>query len=123
MKKSKAIKEVAANPLGKALHKHVNSGQWCVTLEQLQTFKSQVKQIWLEGKIPEDADDPNPYHWDPEVGPNMYSVNQYFVKPYTSRNGGMSYALLCNPQGIECTVFVTPSWSEGVFEFVDRVTR
>ena len=51
----------------------------------------------------------------------MYQVNKYFIKPRTAAAGGMSYALMLHPEGLECDVFITHAWAEGVFEFVDKV--
>merc|ERR1719346_79958 len=33
----------------------------------------------------------------------------------------MSYALLKNPKGIQCDLFVTHAWAEGSYEFIDKV--
>ena len=60
---------------------------------------------------------------DEGVGPNLYDVNDYFVKPLTEQAGGMSYALMKHPQGLLCEVFVSHAWAEGVFELADHVRR
>ena len=48
-------------------------------------------------------------------------MNEHFIKPLTLRAGGMSYALMRNPDGLECDVFVTHAWAEGCFEFCEKV--
>ena len=61
-------------------------------------------------------------------GPDLYEVNEHFVKPLTSAAGGMSYALMKHPQGLLCEVFISHAWAEGrelswVFEGVFGVGR
>ena len=50
-------------------------------------------------------------------------MNEHFIKPVTAKAGGMSYALMLHPAGLECDLFVTHAWAEGVFEFVDKCRR
>ena len=47
----------------------------------------------------------------------MYVVNDHFIKPVTAMYGGMSFALMLHPDGLECDVFATHAWMEGGFEF------
>lgn len=42
-------------------------------------------------------DDSNPFHNDAKHGPNLYRVNEEYVKPVTLKAGGMSYALMKHP--------------------------
>lgn len=56
--------------------------------------------------------------WDDDLelriwGPDLYEVNEHFVKPLTSAAGGMSYALMKHPQGLLCEVFISHAWAEG----------
>jgi len=53
----------------------------------------------------------------------MYAVNQHFIQPRTRAAGGVSYALMLHPKGMDCDIFVTHAWSEGVFEFTRKVLR
>ena len=52
------------------------------------------------------------YHFT-DQGPDLYEVNEYFVKPLTRAAGGMSYALMKHPQGLLCEVFISHAWAEG----------
>eukprot|EP00959_Pyramimonas_sp_CCMP1952_P469610 9495237-Pyramimonas_sp.AAC.1 len=61
---------------------------------------------------------------DSAVGPNIYTVIDQLIKPMTrldGPSGGASYALMHHPNGIECEVFITHAWAEGIYEFIDRV--
>ncbi|CAE6939564.1 unnamed protein product, partial [Symbiodinium sp. CCMP2456] len=73
--------------------------------------------------IPDNLFHSNDRHHDPRHGPNMYQVNEHFVKPLTRAAGGMSYALMLHPRGLPCEVFISHAWAEGVFEFADAVLR
>lgn len=46
-------------------------------------------------------------------GPNLYQVNDHYVKPLTLAAGGMSYALMKHPEGLLCQVFISHAWAEG----------
>lgn len=94
-----------------------------MTKTDLEAFERAVRAAWAAGRIPNDALDPNPHHDDPAVGPNMYAVTEHFIRPMTAAAGGMSYALMLHPGGLECDVFVTHAWAEGVFEFVSKCLR
>lgn len=50
-----------------------------------------------------------------------YQVNDYVVKPMTLAAGGMSYALMKHPQGLDCHVFISHSWHEGIFHLQSNV--
>lgn len=51
----------------------------------------------------------------------MYTVTEQYIKPVTAAAGDVSWALMKHPQGLPCDVFITHAWSEGIFEFVDKV--
>lgn len=110
---------------GMALHRMVPPHMWCVTAADLKRFKQDVWDAWCAGRIPDndDEDFKNPYHNDPDIGPNIYQVNKHFIMPETKRAGGMSYALMLHPEGLVCDVFVTHAWAEGIFEFISKVLR
>eukprot|EP00929_Paragymnodinium_shiwhaense_P073241 TRINITY_DN3726_c0_g2_i1.p1 TRINITY_DN3726_c0_g2~~TRINITY_DN3726_c0_g2_i1.p1 ORF type:complete len:610 (-),score=45.74 TRINITY_DN3726_c0_g2_i1:86-1915(-) len=103
----------------------IDPSRWCITREDLDFFEKEVKQLWKSGQIPDDPDPAlcNPYHDDPKIGPNLYRVNECYIKPKTREAGGMSWALMRNPGGLECDVFATHAWVEGVFEFTRKVRR
>lgn len=48
-------------------------------------------------------------------------VNEHVVKPMTLAAGGMSYALMKHPEGLDCQVFVSHSWREGIFHLDSSV--
>ncbi|CAE6915515.1 unnamed protein product, partial [Symbiodinium sp. KB8] len=56
-------------------------------------------------------------------GPNLYQVNEHYVKPLTLAAGGMSYALMKHPEGLLCQVFISHAWAECLFELGDLVRR
>ena len=42
-------------------------------------------------------------------------------KPVTDLAGKMSWALMRNPEGLDCDVFISHAWQEGIFEFLSKV--
>eukprot|EP00929_Paragymnodinium_shiwhaense_P100921 TRINITY_DN6361_c0_g1_i2.p1 TRINITY_DN6361_c0_g1~~TRINITY_DN6361_c0_g1_i2.p1 ORF type:complete len:644 (-),score=74.97 TRINITY_DN6361_c0_g1_i2:587-2518(-) len=99
---------------------HVDASRWCITREDLCSFAAEVRAAWEAGEIPEDPEHPNLYHNDPSIGPNIYAVNEHFIKPRTME-AGVSWALMKHPEGLPCDAFVTHSWHEGIFEFAEKV--
>ena len=55
------------------------------------------------------------------IGPNMYNVVDNYIKPLCEQAGNSSWALLRNPDGLSCDVFITHGWAEGIYEFIDKV--
>lgn len=102
---------------GQELHERVPPHMWCITRQDLVHFESTVRQAWLRGEIPDNQFQPNKFHHDPDIGPNIHQVNEHFIKPITRHSGGMSYALMLHPSGLPCDLFVTHCWAEGIFEF------
>mmetsp|Transcript_103664 Transcript_103664/g.288578 ORF Transcript_103664/g.288578 Transcript_103664/m.288578 type:complete len:539 (+) Transcript_103664:53-1669(+) len=105
------------------LHKDLDPAFWCITRQDLDVFEQEVRELWQQGGIPDDPAFPNSHHEDPDVGPSIYQVNEYYIKPTTLAAGGMSWALMRNPGGLRCDAFVTHAWSEGVFEFCRKLRR
>lgn len=56
-----------------------------------------------------------------DEGPNVYTVNDQFIKPINGLFGDTSFALLWHPCGLKCDLFITHAWMEGIFEFTDKV--
>lgn len=75
---------------------------------------------------------------DPEIGPDLYLVNDQVIKPLTNGDDwsiwmklmigwkklaaedaikGTSWALMKNPKGLDIQLFVSHAWQEGIFEF------
>ncbi|CAK9051869.1 unnamed protein product [Durusdinium trenchii] len=100
----------------KRLHQEVPPHRWCVTLQEFQHFVRDVRVAWragLWGQVPSHS---TISFQDDSSGPNVYQVNVDFVKPCTLRAGGMSYALMLHSGGLDCEVFVSHAWAEGIFE-------
>jgi hypothetical protein len=55
------------------------------------------------------------------IGPSVYEVVKQFVKPTTAAAGDMSWALMKHSDGLECDLFISHGWSEGIFEFISKV--
>mmetsp|Transcript_67290 Transcript_67290/g.186440 ORF Transcript_67290/g.186440 Transcript_67290/m.186440 type:complete len:579 (-) Transcript_67290:192-1928(-) len=105
---------------GMGSEKGVPVQSWCVTREDLVFLRDDIKRAIASGEIAPTERDP----FDPKddvVGPNMYTCCDQYIKPLTKRAGSMSWALLRHPDGLECDLFVTHAWIEGIFEFVDKV--
>ncbi|CAE7808106.1 unnamed protein product [Symbiodinium sp. CCMP2592] len=92
---------------------------WCVTLEDLRQFRRLVMHAVAQGEIRPHARDMFDSS-DLSIGPSVYTVTDQFIKPVTALAGGMSWALLKNPTGVDCHVFMTHCWAEGIYEFIDR---
>ena len=54
-------------------------------------------------------------------GPSIYTVNEQYIKPVTQQAGKMNWALMRHPDGLECELFISHAWQEGVFEFLAKV--
>ena len=54
-------------------------------------------------------------------GPSIYTVNEQYIKPVTQQAGKMSWALMRHPDGLDCELFISHAWQEGVFEFLAKV--
>lgn len=105
---------------GRAAHQRVNMSKWAVTKSDLEQFKRLVMHAILDGKITPTEKDP----FDPKDflgGPSMYTVTEQFIKPTTQAAGDVSWSLMKHPDGVECDLFITHGWAEGVFEFIDKV--
>ena len=48
-------------------------------------------------------------------------MNEQYIKPVTQQAGKMSWALMRHPDGLECELFISHAWQEGVFEFLAKV--
>ena len=61
--------------------------------------------------------------WDRtcRYGPSIYTVNEQYIRPVTAEAGMMSWALMRNPDGLDCDLFISHAWQEGVFEFLRKV--
>ena len=112
-------------------HLRVPPEKWCITKVEFFDFVEEVRD-WAKSNRPRAANlrclDSTMsgccrFCQDQDIGPNLYEVNDYFVKPLTQQAGGMSFALMKHPLGLLCEVFVSHAWSEGIFELADHVRR
>jgi hypothetical protein len=105
---------------GKALHQAVPPERWCVTRRDLWDFRRAVRKATINGLIRPTGMDPFDIN-DNKVGPSIHTVNDQFIKPVTADAGDPSWALMLHPEGLECDVFISHCWQEGIYEFIDRV--
>eukprot|EP00928_Gymnodinium_smaydae_P085699 TRINITY_DN6925_c0_g3_i1.p1 TRINITY_DN6925_c0_g3~~TRINITY_DN6925_c0_g3_i1.p1 ORF type:complete len:640 (-),score=64.45 TRINITY_DN6925_c0_g3_i1:190-2109(-) len=102
----------------------LNPAMWCITRDDLNAFEREVREMWENGEIPDSQQFPNKNHDNRNIGPNMYQVNEHYIKPRLQRSGAYSWALSRHEEGIgPCDVFATHAWSEGIFEFCSKVRR
>eukprot|EP00435_Cladocopium_sp_Y103_P016088 s32_g4.t1 len=111
-------------------HLRVPPEKWCITKAEFFAFVEEVRSLWESGtwKIDWHATSHSGGSYgssstvtrrftqlfqDEVSGPNLYEVNERFVKPLTREAGGMSYALMKHPDGLLCQVFISHAWAEG----------
>lgn len=105
---------------GAELHRSILAKKWCVTRADLQQFRQIVMVAVASKKItPTDLDRFSLE--DNEIGPCVHTMCHQLIKPLTAEVGGMSWALMLHPDGLECDLFVTHGWAEGIYEFLDKV--
>ncbi|CAE7234846.1 unnamed protein product [Symbiodinium microadriaticum] len=108
-------------PEALALHEAVTPDRWCVTRSDLIYLRHEVWRAIQCGEIrPLDRTDrfvPS----DDLYGPNIYTVNKQYIMPVTVEAGKVSWALMRHPEGLDCDVFISHAWQEGVFEFLSKV--
>eukprot|EP00928_Gymnodinium_smaydae_P059146 TRINITY_DN4239_c0_g2_i1.p1 TRINITY_DN4239_c0_g2~~TRINITY_DN4239_c0_g2_i1.p1 ORF type:complete len:602 (+),score=63.19 TRINITY_DN4239_c0_g2_i1:62-1867(+) len=111
---------------GKLMHGMSGSGEavpierWCISREDLVFLRVQLQRALFNGVIrPTELDEFTAS--DDIIGPNMYTVCEQYIKPLTLEAGSMSWALLRNPTGLQCDLFITHAWIEGIYEFIDKV--
>lgn len=103
-----------------ALHSEISADRWCVTSSDLTFLKKEVQAAIRRCDIrPHGRDD---FEISDEIyGPSIYTVNEQYIKPVTSLAGMMSWALMRNPAGLDCHLFISHAWQEGIFEFLGKV--
>lgn len=109
-----------------ALHEAVSPDKWCVTYADLRYLRQQVIGAIQQGLILSSPssygdDESKKSEDDDEFGPSIYVVNEQYIKPITAQAGKMSWALMMNPDGLDCHLFVSHAWQEGIFEFLSKV--
>ena len=105
-----------------ALHEAVPPDRWCVTRADLQYMRQEVRQAIDDGEIrPPECGSDNFQASDTHYGPSIYTVNKQHIMPVTEQAGKISWALMRHPDGLECDLFISHAWQEGVFEFLSKV--
>eukprot|EP00928_Gymnodinium_smaydae_P000934 TRINITY_DN10343_c0_g1_i3.p1 TRINITY_DN10343_c0_g1~~TRINITY_DN10343_c0_g1_i3.p1 ORF type:complete len:587 (-),score=62.49 TRINITY_DN10343_c0_g1_i3:73-1833(-) len=108
--------------LGHTLHTRIPPDRWCVTIEDLRFLWDEIRRAVRDGRVtPTDSDAFDLA--DRTYGPNVYTINEQYIKPITAEAGGPAWALMRHPDGIACDVFVSHAWLEGIFEFLGKVLR
>ena len=99
------------------LHRSVPADRWCVTHRDLIFLCQEVCSALRCGQIlPGPEDDASEAY-----GPSIYTVNEQYIMPVTQQAGKMSWALMRHPDGLDCELFISHAWQEGVFEFLAKV--
>ncbi|CAK8989222.1 Uncharacterized protein SCF082_LOCUS1718 [Durusdinium trenchii] len=109
-----------------AMHEFVSPDRWCVTRLDLQSLRLEVLKAVQSGSIfsrsySQDTTISQESEDDDEFGPSIYTVTEQYIKPVTAEAGKMSWALMRNPFGLDCDLFVSHAWQEGIFEFLSKV--
>ncbi|CAJ1435608.1 unnamed protein product [Effrenium voratum] len=99
------------------LHRSVPADRWCVTYWDLDFLCQEVLSALGRGEIQPGPDDDA----SEAYGPSIYTVTEQYIKPVTKEAGKMSWALMRNPDGLQCDLFISHAWQEGVFEFLTKV--
>ena len=99
------------------LHRSVPADRWCVTYWDLDCLRQEVLSALGRGEIQPGPDDDA----SEAYGPSIYTVTEQYIKPVTKEAGKMSWALMRNPDGLQCDLFISHAWQEGVFEFLTKV--
>ena len=99
------------------LHRSVPADHWCVTYWDLLFLRQEVQSALRCGEIQPGLED----DVSEDYGPSIYTVNEQYIKPVTQDAGKMSWALMRNPDGLQCDLFINHAWQEGVFEFLAKV--
>jgi hypothetical protein len=113
---------------------YIHPSRWGIDRDGLAIFEEEVNELWQQGLIPAcdekhdsiqhgGAKKPSFGHDLDNVGPSLYQVTEHYIKPTTKKAGGMSWALMMNPGGLEIDCFATHAWIEGVWEFIKKVRR
>ncbi|CAE7723632.1 unnamed protein product [Symbiodinium sp. CCMP2592] len=104
------------------LHNIVTPDRWCVTWQDLEYLEATVQSAIRKGGIvpPENGMD-DFLGSEKKHGPSIYTVTEQHIKPVTALAGKMSWALMRNPNGLDCDLFISHAWQEGIFEFMAKV--
>ncbi|CAK0829566.1 unnamed protein product [Prorocentrum cordatum] len=105
---------------GNRLHYCIPPRKWCVTRKDVEQFRRLVRRAVLDGRIrPTESDQFDPT--DDRVGPTVHTVCEQYVSPVTFTAGSPSWALMLHNDGLDCDMFVSHSWQEGIYELIDKM--
>ena len=105
-----------------ALHESVSPDRWCVTRADLKYLRREVLAAIQDGEIrPPECGSDDFQTSDMRYGPSIYTVNKQHIMPVTEQAGKISWALMRHPDGLECDLFISHAWQEGIFEFLSKV--
>ncbi|CAE7889342.1 unnamed protein product, partial [Symbiodinium necroappetens] len=90
--------------------------RWCVTKHDLKDLQSEVMTALQQKRI---TPPPSNGGFD-RYGPSIYVVTEQYIKP-TTQGTHFSWALKKHPDGLDCDVFISHAWQEGIFEFLEKV--
>ncbi|CAL1151876.1 unnamed protein product [Cladocopium goreaui] len=111
-----------ATEVATAMHETIPADRWCVTWADLKYLRKSVKSAIRKEVIQPPEDGRDDFLMVDEVyGPSIYTVNEQYIKPITHFHGKMSWALMRNPAGLDCDMFISHAWLEGIFEFLRKV--
>merc|ERR1719424_2690203 len=104
------------------MHAGTCAALWGVSKKDLQLLRVDlIRAVCLRDIARTSVDPFDLMHLD--IGPNAYTVTEQFIQPITAAAGNMSWALLLHPEGLNCDLFITHAWQEGLFEFIDKVVH
>ena len=104
------------------LHESVPPDRWCITRADLKHLRQEVQKAIEKGEIWPPDDGKDDFETSDKVfGPSVYTVNTQHIMPVTDRVGKVSWALMMHPDGLECHLFISHAWQEGIFEFISKV--
>ncbi|CAE7443446.1 unnamed protein product, partial [Symbiodinium natans] len=105
-----------------ALHESISPDRWCVTRADLRHLRKEVRRAIQAGEIRPPDDGSHEFQSSDELyGPSIYTVNTQHIMPVTEQAGKVSWALMRHPDGLDCDLFISHAWQEGVFEFLSKV--
>jgi len=104
------------------LHESVPPERWCITRADLKHLRQEVQEAIQKGEIRPPDDGKDDFETSDKVfGPSVYTVNTQYLMPVTDRVGKVSWALMMHPDGLDCHLFISHAWQEGIFEFISKV--
>eukprot|EP00435_Cladocopium_sp_Y103_P050788 s128_g15.t1 len=104
------------------MHESISPERWCVTYKDLRYLWQEVAEAIHQGEIVPDESASETSEAIAEFGPSIYTVNEQYIKPITAAAGKMSWALMMHPLGLDCDLFVSHAWQEGIFEFLSKLS-